>query len=220
MKLAFSKWMSSCCVDIVTWLNCFLSYAGSLGRQWKAAEVLVPEVGKTTALVLQINPQLMTTAPNPYKDELSLGRWVVGPPSPRQTTWMKNWALLARQSQKSGRLGQVLLVLLMSVVLLCASILFILSLSQGEVEVVLPPSILESHRRQYFFPHMSVMFATFPTFTFCSCGFSKMEWLDPKWRLWDEQPHYIGTDVCSGFLKAFIRAIRAVEVRCMGLVID
>lgn len=133
MKLAFSKRMPACCVDIATWLNCFLGHAGSLERQCKAAEVLVPEAGKTTALVLQISPQLMTTAPNTYKGELSLGRWMVGhpgqqpwTPSPHQTTWMQDWALLDRQSQHNGLFGQVLLVLLMSVVLLCTSILFIL----------------------------------------------------------------------------------------------
>lgn len=44
----------------------------------------------------------------------------------------------------------------------------------GEDEIVLQPSILKSHRRQYSFPSMSVMFATFPTFTLSS-GFSKMK---------------------------------------------
>lgn len=57
MKLAFWKWMSACCVDIVTWLNHFLGHADSLERQCKAAEVLITDMRKTTALVLQISLQ-------------------------------------------------------------------------------------------------------------------------------------------------------------------
>lgn len=44
--------MPACCVDIVIWLNHFLGHVVSLEKQCHAAEVLVPEVRKTTALVL------------------------------------------------------------------------------------------------------------------------------------------------------------------------
>lgn len=37
-----------------------------------------------------------------------------------------------------------------------------MSKSQGKEEVVLQPSIFESHRKQYSFPPMSVMFAILP----------------------------------------------------------